>query len=65
MKFLKDNSLRAIIGTVAFAAVLLGAPLRSAAQVLSPLMLDKDITVTEFNALNVSDDFEVTVARGA
>ena len=65
MKMLKGNSLKALIGTIAFAVVLLAAPLRSAAQALSSQVLDKDVVVTEFNALNVSDDFEVTVARGA
>ena len=65
MKKLNGNSLKALIGTIAFAVAFLAAPLRSAAQVLSPQVLDKDIVVTEFNAINVSDDFEVTVARGA
>ena len=64
MKMLKDNSLKAIIGMVAFAAVLLIAPQRAAAQSLSAQLTDKDITVSEFNAVNVSDDFEVTVSRG-
>ena len=61
---LKDNSLKAIIGMMAFAAVLLVAPQRVAAQSLSAQLTDKDITVSEFNAVNVSDDFEVTVSRG-
>ena len=61
---LKDNSLKAIIGMVAFAAVLLMVPQRAAAQSLSAQLTDKDITVSEFNAVNVSDDFEVTVSRG-
>ena len=64
MKMLKDNSLKAIIGMVAFAAVLLMVPQRAAAQSLSAQLTDKDITVSEFNAVNVSDDFEVTVSRG-
>ena len=64
MKMLKDNSLKAIIGMMAFAAVLLVAPQRVAAQSLSAQLTDKDITVSEFNAVNVSDDFEVTVSRG-
>ena len=64
MKMLKDNSLKAIIGMIAFAAVLLVAPQRAAAQSLSAQLTDKDITVSEFNAVNVSDDFEVTVSRG-
>ena len=66
MKMLNGNSLKAVIGIIAFAAVSLVAPMRSAAQMpLTPQVLDKDVTVSEFNALNVSDDFEVTVARGA
>ena len=64
MKLLKDNSLKVIIGMIAFAAVLFGAPQRAAAQSLSAQLTDKDITVSEFNAVNVSDDFEVTVSRG-
>ena len=64
MKMLKDNSLKAIIGMIAFAAVLLVAPQRAAAQSLSAQLTDKDIMVSEFNAVNVSDDFEVTVSRG-
>ena len=55
---LKDNSLKAIIGMIAFAAVLVFAPQRAAAQSLSAQLTDKDITVSEFNAVNVSDDFE-------
>ena len=50
---------------IAFAVVLLVSSQRSAAQVLTPQVMDKDIVVSEFNAINVSDDFEVTVARGA
>ena len=65
MKMLNGNSLKAVIGTIAFAVAVLVAPQRSAAQVLSPLVMDKDIAVTEFNAINVSDDFEVTLTRGA
>ena len=64
MKMLKDNSLKAIIGMIAFAAVLLLAPQRAAGQNLSAQLTDKDIVVSEFNALNVSDDFEVTVSKG-
>ena len=64
MKMLKDNSLKAIIGMIAFAAVLLVAPQRAAAQSLSAQLTDKDIMVSEFNAVNVSDDFDVTVSRG-
>ena len=62
---MKDKSLTAIIGMIAFAAMLFAAPQRSAAQSLSAQLTDKDIMVSEFNALNVTDDFEVTVSRGA
>lgn len=65
MKMLNGNSLKAVIGMIAFAVVLLASSQRSAAQVLTPQVMDKDIVVSEFNAINVSDDFEVTVARGA
>ena len=64
MKMLKDKSLKAVIGMIAFATVLLLAPQHAAAQSLSALLADKDIAVSEFNAINVSDDFEVTVSRG-
>ena len=65
MNMLKDKSLKAIIGMIAFAAVLLVAPQRATAQSLSAQLTDKDITVSEFNAVNVSDDFEVTLSRGS
>lgn len=65
MKMLNGNSLKAVIGMIAFAIVLLVSSQRSAAQVLTPQVTDKDVVVSEFNAINVSDDFEVTVARGA
>ena len=61
---LNDKSLKAIIGMIAFAAVLFVAPQRAAAQSLSAQLTDKDIMVSEFNALNVSDDFDVTISRG-
>ena len=62
---LKNKSFTAIIGMIAFATLLLVAPQRAAAQSLSAQLSDKDIPVSEFNAINVSDDFEVTVSRGA
>jgi hypothetical protein len=65
MRILKDKSLTAIIGMIAFTAVLLVAPQRAAAQSLSAQLTDKDIVVSEFNAVNVTDDFDVTVSRGA
>ena len=64
MKMLKDKSLKAIIGMIAFVTVLLVAPQGASAQSLSAQLTDKDIQVSEFNAVNVSDDFDVTVSRG-
>ena len=65
MKLLNDKSLKAIIGMMAFAAVLVFAPQRASAQSLSAQLSDKDVAVSEFNAINVSDDFDVTVSRGS
>lgn len=64
MKRLNDKSLKAIIGMIAFTAILVLAPQRAGAQSLSAELSDRDIAVSEFNAVNVSDDFEVTVSRG-
>ena len=64
MKLLNDKSLKVIIGMIAFAAAMVFAPQRAAAQSLSAQLADRDIAVSEFNAINVSDDFEVTVSRG-
>ena len=65
MKRLIDKSLKAIIGMIAFAALMLAASGSLRAQALSTKLTDKQIPVSEFNSLNVSDDFEVTLARGA
>jgi len=65
MKRLTDKFLKAIIGMIAFAALALLAPQSLRAQSFSPKLTDKQIPVSEFNSLNVSDDFEVTLARGA
>ena len=65
MKLLNNKSLNAIIGMIAFAALLALAPYPAAAQSLSAQLTDKDIVVSEFNAVNVSDDFDVTVSRGS
>ena len=48
MKMLKDKSLKAFIGMIAFAAVLMLAPQRAAAQSLSAQLTDKDITVSVY-----------------
>ena len=64
MKLLNEKSLKAIIGMIAFAAALVLVPQRAMAQPLSAQLVDRDIAVSEFNAINVSDDFEVTVSRG-
>jgi hypothetical protein len=65
MKHLTDKFMKAIIGMIAFGvtAILTSASLQ--AQALSAKLTDKQIPVSEFNSLNVSDDFEVTLARGA
>jgi len=60
-----DKSLKVFIGMIAFAAVLLVAPQRASAQSLAAQLSDKEIPVSEFNALDVSNDFEVTLSRGA
>ena len=65
MKLLNDKFLKAIIGMIAFVAALALAPQRATAQSLSAQLTDRDIAVSEFNAINVSDDFEVTVSRGS
>ena len=65
MKRLTDKFLKAVIGMIAFAALALLAPQSLRAQSFSPKLTDKQIPVSEFNSLNVSDDFEVTLARGA
>ena len=63
MKTLLNKSLGTIIGIVAFAAFVLN-PLCGHAQSLSAQLTDKDIFVSEFTGIQVSDDFEVTLARG-
>ena len=60
-----DNSLKAVIGMIAFAAMMLLLPQRTSAQPMSAQLYDKEIPVTEFNAINASDDFEVTLSRGS
>ncbi len=64
MKTLIDKSLKALIGMIAFATLLV-APQRLSAQALTTQLSDKEIPVSEYNSINVSDDFEVTLARGA
>ena len=65
MKTLNDKSLKAFIGMIAFAAVLLLAQQRASAQAAVSTLTDKDITVTEFNSINVADNFDVTLSRGS
>ena len=60
-----DKSLKAVIGMIAFACALLFAPQRVTAQNLAVQLSDRKIPVSEFNGINVSNDFEVTLARGA
>ena len=64
MKTLIDKSLKALIGMIAFATLLV-VPQRISAQALTAQLSDKEIPVSEYNSINVSDDFEVTLARGA
>ena len=64
MKTLTVKSLKAIIGMIAFVA-LLGLPQHLSAQALTAQLSDKEIPVSEYNSIDVSDDFEVTLARGA
>ncbi len=65
MKRLIDKNLKALIGMIAFAAVLALAPQPVRAQSLAAQLADKEIPVSEFNGINVSNDFEVSLARGA
>ena len=58
------KSLKALIGMIAFAVILV-LPQRVSAQGLTAQLSDKEIPVSEYNSINVSDDFEVTLARGA
>ena len=64
MKQLICTSLAGLAGTVALVAVLALAPQRLSAQSRAAQLSDKEIAVSEFNSLNVSDDFEVTLSRG-
>lgn len=49
---------------IATLAALLVVSSGASAQSLSAQLTDKDIPVSEFNSINVSDDFDVTVSRG-
>ena len=63
MKKLNINILNAAIGMVAFiGAGCLSAP--ASAQVVSHLE-EKEIQLSEFNAIDIEDDFEVTLVQGA
>ena len=62
MKTLVDKLLKAVIGMIAFVMLMGLAPL--SAQPLSAQLSDREISLTEFNAIHASDDFEVTLARG-
>lgn len=52
------------IGTVAFAFFLALGTQKVSAQAATAQLTDKEIPVSEFNSLSVTDDFEVTLARG-
>ena len=58
------NYLKAFFGMIAFAALLV-LPQGLKAQALTAQLSDREIPVSEYNSINVSDDFEVTLARGA
>ena len=60
-----DKTLKAFIGMIAFATILLLAPQSLHAQSLAAQLSDKEIPVSEFSSINVSNDFEVSLARGA
>ena len=63
MKKMNINILNAAIGMVAFiGAGCLSAP--ASAQVVSHLE-EKEIQLSEFNAIDIEDDFEVTLVQGA
>ena len=64
MKKLICTPLAGFAGMVALVAVLAFAPQRLSAQSQTAQLSDKEIPVSEFNSLNVSDDFEVTLSRG-
>lgn len=64
MKKLICTPLAGLAAAVALVAVLALAPQRLSAQSQSAQLSDKEIPVSEFNSLNVSDDFEVTLSRG-
>ena len=61
MKVLNNKFLKVVIGMIAFALVFSF----SAAAQSSGQLEEKEIPLSEFNALNIEDDFEVTVAQGA
>ena len=64
MKKLICTPLAGLAAAVALVAVLALAPQRLSAQSQTAQLSDKEIPVSEFNSLNVSDDFEVTLSRG-
>lgn len=63
MKVLNNKFLKAVIGMIAFA--LLFAFSAAAQNPATGQLEEKEIPLSEFNALNVEDDFEVTVCQGA
>lgn len=64
MKFLIDKMLKGAAGVLTSAVLLLAAhPL--SAQVAASQLEDKELPVTEFTSLEIQDDFEVTLAKGA
>jgi hypothetical protein len=65
MKKLISKHLGTFIGILAATVFLMSFPQRSAAQALTAQLTDKEIPVSEFNSLQISDDFDVTLSRGS
>ena len=60
-----NSLMRYSIGIIALTLVFSLASQRVSAQALSAQLSDKEIPVSEFNSINVANDFEVTLSRGA
>ena len=65
MKHMINSLMRYSIGIIALTFVFALASQRLSAQALSAQLSDKEIPVSEFNSINVANDFEVTLSRGA
>ena len=65
MKGMNYNLLKAMTGIIASVIMLGLSASRGLAQGLTVQLEDKEVPVSEFNGLNISDDFDVTVAKGS